>query len=566
MKITNKIMSILIALLMLLNTTVVFAAVENPSYDTGYDAGYDYGYARQNSKMSAEDAYNDYYKDSRAHNALKQKIDNYVERDFRDGFIDGYRAGHDYKINANQVVEYASVLGRSLGEIYGAKASQSGKKSDWRAAVPEAKSLNKMYDLDKQTSAYRSKFIDEFTTAFNEGYNEAYDKAMYESTKLTLEQGVMDGQEIGTIVGAVYGSKDYYGGQTLNFKRNLPSNTEIIEQYALGKDNSYYEDGFISGFVSSYEISYNQAFREANIESALKKATSMLIPIAGGKVVTEDNRFEVNINSGTFYHDVSVDIVTTFDVKKASYSNLVKASDSYTVYLANLSENADESKMIELSFEYYGDKVKGGIYKRSGSRWLYIPTVIEDGKMTAKINPKSINTSGTVFSAFVDKNATVFLDARGHWASDEIDAYVRRGVISGYSDKTFRPDNNITRAEFLTLLSRVFNWNTSLYTTNATSIFKDSSTFGSYNSVINYATYNGIINGYGDNTFKPGNLISYAEVEIIMNRVLYNKNFKWTNIANSMLYDKKVRSNSLNNINDKITRAEVAYMLYSVTE
>lgn len=565
MKITNRILPILIVLLMLLSAGRAFAATDSYSYDAGYDEGYDYGYARQNSKVSGQDAYNDSYKDSKAHRSIRNKIENYKERDFRDGFIDGYADGHDDKVSADQALDYPDVLGRALGEIKGAKDCQAGKKSDWRAALPKSSNISSMFDLDKQSSSYRSSFISIFTTAFNEGYNEAYDKAAYEPEKITLEQGVMDGEDVGMIVGAVFGQKDFYAGKYLDFKRDLPTNNEIISQYLLGNDQPNYEEGFIAGFVSAYEEAYNQAYREANMTDGLNKAVSEVIPISGGAVVAADGRFAVEIPSGAYYHDVSLGIVTSFDVERSSYSNLIKASDSYTVELSNLSGNMDNSRLVKLSFEYYGDKAKGGIYKFQDNRWSYIPTKVEDGILTAMVSPKTLKATGITFSVFVDDNIKAFTDARGHWANDEIDAYVRRGVINGYNDGTFRPDNNITRAEFLTLLSKVFGWN--IYATpGSTTTFGDASSFGAYNDVINYATYHGYIKGYSDGTFKPWNLISYSEVEIIMNRVLYYQGFKWNNIANSMLYDKKVRSSSLNSLYNNITRAEVAYMLYQTTE
>ncbi|WP_312833140.1 S-layer homology domain-containing protein [Sedimentibacter saalensis] len=567
MRITNRIILILIVLLMLFNTGTVFAATGSLSYEAGYEAGYDYGYDRKDNdtKLSANDAYFDKYKDSKAHRALKNKIDDYKESEFKNGFIDGYMDAYDEKGNANQEIDYPTDLGKAMGAIKGAKDYQSGKDSDWRAAIPGSTNISKMFELDKQSSSYRGTFIKEFTTAFNEGYVEAYDMAAYDPTLVTLEQSFKDGEDVGVIVGAAYGAKDFYAGKDLDFKRDLPSRNEITEQYSLNNDELDYEDGFISGFISAYEISYNEAYRKANMNDGLNKAISMIIPISGGIAVTEDKRFMVDVPSGTYYHDVNLSIITSFDVREAGYSHLIKASDSYTIQLSNSSGNIDESKSIELSFEYYGDKFKGGIYRKDGSSWLYIPTDVEDGKMSAKINPKILNSSGTTFSAFVDDNTAAFRDIRGHWAIDEIDAYVRRGVISGYSDMTFRPDSNITRAEFLTILSRVYNWNVNA-NPGSTTVFKDAGTFGYYSNVINYATYHNYISGYGDGNFKPGNLISYAEVEIIMNRVLYYQSLRWIDVANNMLYDKKARSNSFNSMNNKITRAEVIYMLYNITE
>lgn len=569
MKITNKIVSILIVLLMLLNTGTVFAATGSDSYDAGYNAGFDYGYDNSDIKIFATTAYSK-FKNSREYLKIKRDIADYSETDFRQGFIAGFKDSYEYEDNEgndneDQIVDYAATLGKSLGEIYGARDFQDSKKSDWKKALPIRKVIESMFDLSKQSTDYRNAFVSDFDKAFEEGYNEAYDIAKFEPAKVTLEQGVKDGEDVGMIVGSAYGAKDFYAGRDLDFKRELPSKNEITEQFSLNNDDLDYEDGFISGFISAYEESYNQAYREANMDDGLNKATSKIIPISGETAVTEDKRFTVDVPSGTYYHDVNLSIITSFDVEKTSYSNLIKASDSYTIELSNSSGNLDESKSIELSFEYYGDKFKGGIYRKDGSNWLYIPTDVEDGKISAKINPKMLNSASTTFSVFVDDNTAAFRDVRGHWANDEIDAYVRRGVINGYSDMTFRPDNNITRAEFLTLLSKAFKWNIYTYP-GSTTVFKDAGTFGYFSDVINYATYYNYISGYTDGTFKPGNLISYAEVEIIMNRVLYYQNFRWVNIANSMLYEKKARSNSFNSMNNKITRAEAVYMLYNTTE
>lgn len=52
----------------------------------------------------------------------------------------------------------------------------------------------------------------------------------------------------------------------------------------------------------------------------------------------------------------------------------------------------------------------------------------------------------------VDSN---FTDISGHWAADEIERAATLGWIRGYSDGTFRPDNQITRAEAMTMINRV---------------------------------------------------------------------------------------------------------------
>jgi len=47
-------------------------------------------------------------------------------------------------------------------------------------------------------------------------------------------------------------------------------------------------------------------------------------------------------------------------------------------------------------------------------------------------------------------------DIRGHWAEEDLNKWMEKGILVGYQDGTIRPDNNITRAEFVTLINKVF--------------------------------------------------------------------------------------------------------------
>ena len=45
-------------------------------------------------------------------------------------------------------------------------------------------------------------------------------------------------------------------------------------------------------------------------------------------------------------------------------------------------------------------------------------------------------------------------DISGHWAESRISAWIEKGWASGYSDGTFKPNNSVTRAEFMTLANK----------------------------------------------------------------------------------------------------------------
>ncbi|MGL5081200.1 MAG: DUF1565 domain-containing protein [Microcoleaceae cyanobacterium] len=48
-------------------------------------------------------------------------------------------------------------------------------------------------------------------------------------------------------------------------------------------------------------------------------------------------------------------------------------------------------------------------------------------------------------------------DLRGHWAQSYIEALIVKGVMSGFGDGSFRPDEPITRAQFATIVQKAFN-------------------------------------------------------------------------------------------------------------
>ncbi|MDD2402224.1 MAG: S-layer homology domain-containing protein [Clostridia bacterium] len=70
-----------------------------------------------------------------------------------------------------------------------------------------------------------------------------------------------------------------------------------------------------------------------------------------------------------------------------------------------------------------------------------------------------------------NSNIELATDVEGHWAERQITYWTSKGITKGYSDGTFKPNNNITRAEFLTLVNRAFG-----YTQTAPVKFTDVST------------------------------------------------------------------------------------------
>lgn len=61
------------------------------------------------------------------------------------------------------------------------------------------------------------------------------------------------------------------------------------------------------------------------------------------------------------------------------------------------------------------------------------------------------------FDQSSDSQSADFSDIHGHWAEQEISKAAANGWVNGYSDGTFKPNRNITRAEAMALINRVLN-------------------------------------------------------------------------------------------------------------
>lgn len=117
--------------------------------------------------------------------------------------------------------------------------------------------------------------------------------------------------------------------------------------------------------------------------------------------------------------------------------------------------------------------------------------------------PKTNDTGG----------ATNLTDIAGHWAQNDIVKLVDQGVITGYPDGTFRPDANITRAEFVTVLVKAFK----LDPVSDGKIFADTDSHWAKEYVA-AAVYYGICNGYDTSHFGPDDLITREQMAAMVIR------------------------------------------------
>lgn len=152
-------------------------------------------------------------------------------------------------------------------------------------------------------------------------------------------------------------------------------------------------------------------------------------------------------------------------------------------------------------------KITTGIVFNNDSTFEHVPTVvIKDGdKWVAKINSRTNSTYSVVYHPITIKAV------ENHWSKTFVNDMASRMVIVETSN--FKPDEAITRAEFADYIVRglgLFRKDT-----NLKSEFKDVSENNNYTTSIMIAKEYGIIAGYSDGTFKPNDKITREEAMLM---------------------------------------------------
>jgi hypothetical protein len=174
------------------------------------------------------------------------------------------------------------------------------------------------------------------------------------------------------------------------------------------------------------------------------------------------------------------------------------------------------------------------------------------------------------------------VDMKGHWAAQTVQELVEQGIISGYEDNTFRPDNLINRAECSAILARALNLSAGAATLDA---FSDSADVPAWaKDPVAAAVEAALLKGYpeadGSTTFRPARQVTRAELAVILSRVVVKELGEQQPAAASFADLEKIPTWALDGINiaaekglvqgypdgtfqpDKeVTRAEAAAMI-----
>jgi hypothetical protein len=139
---------------------------------------------------------------------------------------------------------------------------------------------------------------------------------------------------------------------------------------------------------------------------------------------------------------------------------------------------------------------------------VYDPFTSNFGPQTVTVIYQGVTTT---FEVYLNR----FIDVPyGHRNYTHINALVGLGIINGYSDNTFRPNNTLTRAQAAIMIVRAAG----ISTEGVSSNFADVPPTHAAYKFISAAYQAGIINGYSDGTFRPNANVTRAQIAIMVQR------------------------------------------------
>ena len=171
-----------------------------------------------------------------------------------------------------------------------------------------------------------------------------------------------------------------------------------------------------------------------------------------------------------------------------------------------------------------------------------------------------------------------YTDVKGHWAEKEITNLSLNGIINGYSDNSFKPDTNMTRAELVTVINRILG-----NSKQNTKYVPDINAKDWFYSEIRKGIQAGIIQGNTDGYVRPNDNVTREEAIVMIQRALVPINSNtliegfedveevssWSKQALGIFTNKKYINGYADNTlrpKNNITRAEVVKIIDNIID
>lgn len=316
---------------------------------------------------------------------------------------------------------------------------------------------------------------------------------------------------------------------------NLPADTQPetdaneyrLAIYATKREESdngvHYVDSEASAdkmtFTNTYTRSSGGGGGSSRASITVNKTDALGKPLAGASFVLKDSRgreaYQATSNASGIVRFTRVGSGTYTLLEKAAPEDYVTSDETYELTVSGSRVTMNGKSYSPVTFV---NRRAAELNRRDHTAFLvgyaegtFGPernmTRAEVTTMFARLLTEQIEADKTYSSTFNDV-------AKNCWAANYIGYMQQFGIVTGYTDGSFRPNAPVTRAEFAAIASRFEKL------TQGSKSFTDVPDTHWAVKYINFAATRGWVTGYADGTFKPEHSITRAEVAAVTCRLL----------------------------------------------
>ncbi len=154
---------------------------------------------------------------------------------------------------------------------------------------------------------------------------------------------------------------------------------------------------------------------------------------------------------------------------------------------------------------------------RRGSRGGNGDSTGRDNSYSNSGNQSNLNTNEST-SLDSTISGSSYKDVQGYWGEPYISGLASRGIIGGFPDGSFKPNDQITRAQFAAIAAKAL----SVPSAGASATFRDVPSRHWAANVISSVSSAGLVTGFPDGTFRPEDKITRAQALVILAKALKN--------------------------------------------
>ncbi|MEC0368930.1 S-layer homology domain-containing protein [Paenibacillus chibensis] len=240
------------------------------------------------------------------------------------------------------------------------------------------------------------------------------------------------------------------------------------------------------------------------------------LTLPAGRVgeVSLGNGITISIPANATVKDLQLIIKKVQDTLNLLKNSEILASPVYELE-KNFAENFNSPITLTFAFDpsFIQDQQEAAVfyYDEANKNWVKVGGKVVGNKITVDVNHfTKFAVLATQQTTTINVNVN---DIAGHWAEANIQRAIASGIVKGYTDGTFKPNATVTRAEFAVMLMNALKPQREAGTLSFTD---DATIDAWARTAVAQAVQAGIVTGYQDGAFHPNDPITRAEMAVML--------------------------------------------------